>query len=749
MEYSEYKKLGHMLFLIFALHKLKMLKGRFVKPEIRHKVEKYIKNINNLFVSQKNGDPETFNYIKLILTSKSLNNFGEAEITSIKRVIIDSLNKSNTYVASVGSSVTPTSNPDIFTPIPFSQILTTQISISPSDFVSVSSITNLNRYIFSVNNDYVSIDSSYNIAFNTDLTTYYDVLTKIFQLAQDSSLNTSYFRFDSDLHYLESLDYDSTTNQLTFKNNWGVNAEADTGYICFLYENNLLQAKTRYIYNSDYTHSLDTDFTYANYYVYYDITSSSLKLTTDIDIASTFTFYNCPINYYIPSDFNPIPIPYQPNDRIELNSTWVANTIGNIESTDPKDPNNKFHKNFSTTSNAGYNYTLQISSVGYDESTNGTNYYAGIMLNDIYSKVTAQGNSLRYSTDTYTAFRTGALQITLGCNGIANGTMNMNTVPYVYFTNEQDSSGKYHPFMCLAAFSIADKPNRLLDVCRPPGGGGSGGYAVQDVTRDTTLQLYLHKIPMLDYGTVDDISGNIYYNGTNTVSVISGNYNTMLNTIAYDFMNNPSDNDNWSGSARYFTSLPYNNYNYSSVSGIAAMIDGVVIYPAMNNTLNTAHICAEITNTGIHVGQGMGLHYHADGHSADTTNNNLNVYNSFDYTNRNHPPLIGFGFDGIALYGIYESDYSNMDGYGVSLDDFGGHNHGSYGYHYHCHTIVNDASNNIDTNINGAVDYTIHALMKGAWKGNVNNIPEFWDTSLLAPAYSLSQKSQYVWGVNR
>ena len=29
------------------------------------------------------------------------------------------------------------------------------------------------------------------------------------------------------------------------------------------------------------------------------------------------------------------------------------------------------------------------------------------------------------------------------------------------------------------------------------------------------------------------------------------------------------------------------------------------------------------------------------------------------------------------------------------------------------------------------------------------NIPEFWDTNLLAPSYSLSQKSQYVWGKNR
>ena len=44
--------------------------------------------------------------------------------------------------------------------------------------------------------------------------------------------------------------------------------------------------------------------------------------------------------------------------------------------------------------------------------------------------------------------------------------------------------------------------------------------------------------------------------------------------------------------------------------------------------------------------------------------------------------------------------------------------------------------------------------MKGAWKGNVNNIPDFWDSShgsnnQYAPEYSLSQKSKYVWGYQR
>jgi hypothetical protein len=128
--------------------------------------------------------------------------------------------------------------------------------------------------------------------------------------------------------------------------------------------------------------------------------------------------------------------------------------------------------------------------------------------------------------------------------------------------------------------------------------------------------------------------------------------------------------------------------------------------------------------------------------------------------------LVGFGFDGIALYGRYESDHSDMHGYGTALDTYGGHSHGNYGYHYHCHsvTIINgvdqdtsealfeeDSSNwNVDDNTN--VSYTLHLLMKGAWKGQINDVPRFWandsgsdnNGESDSPSYSLSQKHKYV-----
>jgi hypothetical protein len=40
--------------------------------------------------------------------------------------------------------------------------------------------------------------------------------------------------------------------------------------------------------------------------------------------------------------------------------------------------------------------------------------------------------------------------------------------------------------------------------------------------------------------------------------------------------------------------------------------------------------------------------------------------------------------------------------------------------------------------------YTLHVLMKGAWKGKIADIPEFWDTRKGEPAYAMSQKSPYV-----
>jgi hypothetical protein len=665
---------------------------------------------------------------------------------------------------------------DVYTPYTFSEILqtsvTSYISLPTS---SASTLTNRSRYLLKTNDTYIQISDNYEIEFSNTFITYNDYLTKIFQLVQDSTDSTSY-RIDSELNYLYSLDYDTTNSKLIFKNNWGNGGSYDLpsgiGYLCFNYTTDYkLQVTKRYSYDTtEYTHTEDTTILYNNYYVQYDTTNSKLILTLESTDASTFTIYDSPIDVSIPTDFNPIPTAYVSNDRVSIKD-YISNIRTNIEGNTPEDPDCKFLINFYSTdgseklvSDAGYTYANQLTTAGYDNSTNGTNYYANLMLNEISSKVSTNTTykSLRYDTSVYKTFREGALKVILKGDDIANGDVGMNTTPYVYFTCEKDdSSGEYHPFMCMASYSISDNPNRLLDVCRPPGDGGDGGHVNNDVTRDATLQLNLTKIPMLNYGTVSDISGSVSYSSSTGVTEINSNTNDLYTaSLAYDFINYYTDNGNDSMGSRIITSIDYDNYNYAPISGIGIIVDGVSLYPVLNNTLVTAHKSAEITNTGIHVGQGMGLHYHGDGYGAKLTfgnnTNNLFLYNDNDYIDTKHPPLIGFGLDGIALYGIYNSNHSSMHGYNVELDNFGGHTHGNYGYHYHCHTIQNNASNNIDTITDGsdATTYKIHALMKGAWKGNVNNIPEFWDTShgsnnQYAPEYSLSQKNKYVWGYTR
>lgn len=225
-------------------------------------------------------------------------------------------------------------------------------------------------------------------------------------------------------------------------------------------------------------------------------------------------------------------------------------------------------------------YKPQVATTGLNSATKTA---ADAKLAEIKRLVEAQGGKLRYDTLAYQNFREGALGVTLQSDSIANGTLGQLTTPNVYFTNEKDSAGTYHPFMIIASFSISDKPNLLNDVRRPPGAGGGGGYASSNVTRDATLQIAITKIPLRDYGLVSAIAEN-----------------TLPKSLWSD-----------TGSSGAVTT-----YSYASTSTNGVAYDGVDIYPAMNNTLSQSQAAAEICSIGIHVGQGMGLHYHADGFSA-------------------------------------------------------------------------------------------------------------------------------------
>ena len=158
-------------------------------------------------------------------------------------------------------------------------------------------------------------------------------------------------------------------------------------------------------------------------------------------------------------------------------------------------------------------------------------------------------------------------------------------VAHVYFTNAKDDNGEYHPFMVVATHNGSGGPNFLVDVARPPGDGLSGSYDQQSVTRNAMLDAALCKIPLKDYGLVNNVTENDM---------------SPYGSLAED---------------AGVSQDQYNVYNYAALAANGIAIDGVKIYPAMNNTLVFAQMNAEITSTGIHVGRGMGLHYHADGHA--------------------------------------------------------------------------------------------------------------------------------------
>jgi hypothetical protein len=571
------------------------------------------------------------------------------------------------------TTTTPVTGNDIstyHTPETFSTILDNQINglqayeiqggtLVSNDRIMIRDPTRSNR--FYTIDPYLIISD--NLLIYSELpsqsTTYRQFLSFVFQIVEDRE-NPGYYRIDSELHSMYSLDIDSYGN-LFFNAPWKYGRDTNSGYVLFDINDTGLISYKRYKYNVNTTTDMSSAFIE--------------DLTFTGGVSYNVDFYEFNVDLSIPSDFNPANTSYATNPRVIWPGNGISGDIGDISS------NEYFSGTFQNK--ILDKYQSQITSRGLDSSTE---TQADSMLDSIFTDLSE--NNIRYPKEVYQNFRTGLLSTTLDSLSIVNGKLAQNNVPYVYFTNQND-----HPFMVIATCGIADKPNRLIDVPTPPGDGSSPGYAENHVTRDATLASYLIKIPMLDYGDISNLTDND----------LTGDKNNLRDDES--------------------SSDPYSVYNYASTSSIGIAVDGVPIYPVLNNKLIPAQEKAEITNTGIHVGRGLELHYHADGHSA--TKNNLNLYNNNDYVGYAHPPLIGFGYDGIALFGIYDPNHSTMEGYHVPLDQFGGHTHDddiSLGYHYHAHQADPDEED-IQVTEN---DYTLHILMKGAWKGNINTIPEFW-----------------------
>lgn len=579
------------------------------------------------------------------------------------------------------------------TPAPFSAILAS--SYAPATALTpVDSLVTRERYLLSTSsstsapgNTYLAIDPAANTALGVTMppaaaSTYADYLQSLVQAVADAG-QPPCFRFDSHINPNYSLDFEASTSALVFRNNWGA-APVAYGYVCFAYDgvNHTFQAIRRYTYDiTTYTHALDNNFMAGGWYLHYE--GGTFSLTSTVANATPMYVFKSPIDVSIPTDFNPKNIPYQPNAPVNI-ANWLKHSISMLEG-----PSN----NGQFTQNLSPKYTPQVAVSGPDKDTLAA---SNAMLQTIATTLAAENQKLRYDISVYAAFRAGLLERSMLSDGTANGAYKHAVAPYVYFTNEADANGSHHPFMVIACYSVLERPHQLLDIHRPPGAPTPQApmYPQQDVTRNETLQNYLVKIPMRDYGLVDKLTDNAM---------------TPMQTLA--------------GTAKMPTT-DYTVWNYASVNESGVLIDGVVYFPAYNNTLVPAQQEAELTANGCHVGQGMGMHCHADGYTAQ--NNNFNLYNDADYVGQAHPPLIGFGFDGVAVYGAYTSSFPNMDGSTVALDEYGGHRHNAASpYHYHSQVM--------DPPVSAGMPYKLHALGNvGAWRGRIVDVPNFWNGDKVA-----------------
>jgi hypothetical protein len=595
-------------------------------------------------------------------------------------------------LAACTSTTTSTTDSIYYGPATYASAI--QTSYTPASLSSASSFTNRSRYLLSDSGtqsttaNYLQIGATYSATTGYGVetsnlnssATYNTFLQKIMQVVSDSS---GYFRLDSHLHPNNSIDFDAAdSNKLKFRNNFGKVSNL-YGYVTFEYDSTtkLLRAKKRYKYSyttatgaqGGTTHAVsyteDTAFSAANYYV--NLSNGVYKLVASASSATPIYLYSSPLDLGVPEFLNPQKVAFVTNDPAPFMS---KNSVAATEGT-----SGSIYRQVNST------YRNQVTTAGADTSTKTA---ADAMLASIKTTVEASGEKLRYTTALYTAFRDAALTNKLVSDSIADGTPGQNMVPYVYFTNEKDTSGKYHPFMVVVNYGNQSSPNGLKDVPHPPG-DGSGGYATSKVTRFSNLENYVTMIPMKDYGVVSSVTEN-----------------TFTKNLWTD---------------RTTSSLKADVYTYADSADNGLLIDGSVMFPAYNNNLVPSHLFGELTASGCHVGQGGGgPHCHFDGYQ---TGFSLGVYSDADYLNKSHPPLIGFGYDGIALFGKYRTSDTSMLGYTTALDEFGAHNHDSIGYHYHAHVVTNHKPELL------SYTSTLNVLMKGAYIGKTNSIPYFRQNS--------------------
>ena len=539
-------------------------------------------------------------------------------------------------------------------------------SIEAIEYSSINNITgSLASYALVMNSIFQIVDENSHLENHTaGGSGVYNPLSGLYKL---NPLMHSYYNLNSDASFVVN----STNGGSVY-----MTEPINSGYLLIKFSgtsaSTTIEAVEQWVYNAN-SKELEEATAWETRYLMID--NGTLRWTTNSVNASNFFLADAKdlINLEIMagSDFNPLNASYEPNASVEIPSDINPMENSRIITDLPNKIANVLKGQLGNSASA--------SSI------------ASQVLDIIEITLIDKNENLRYPKEFYIALRENMLSHIISSSDIYNAKLGNNNVEHVYFTNESDTSGEPHPFMVIASHAVSTRPNLLADVNRPPGAEQGVGYGQSTVTRNGKLGEFLIKIPLKDYGLIS----------------------TLLENDLSPYGNLASDYDNVRGKT-----TTKDVYNYASISSIGIAVDGVTIYPAQNNNLIFATEGAEVTSSGIHVGGGLELHYHADGHGFN--NNGINLYNLSDFSSKNHPPVIGISYDGIALFGKYEESYPSMIGYNESLDEFGGHDHDDgFGYHYHAHKRTTTSK------ISPNIIFDQHNLLVGAWKGNINNIPGF------------------------
>jgi len=606
---------------------------------------------------------------------------------------------------------------DIYVPKPFKEIMNDQIFFNwePSP---VSSIQNRSHVIFlDASGSYclqvgselkgglvvgeVSAFAEGNASYGLALRSMFQLLDlNIASLASDPLSGT--YTIHPELASYYAIDYDESELVIKDKSSFYHKEQDNSAYLVFILDgtpsSTTLMASSRYEYDflSD---SYIIDNTWEAHWVVL-VDGQTVTLTDAVSEATEWTIADARelIEFGVDAgdDFNPGSTSWQTN-------SFAAFPVDvNTGESSAWDYDESPLKTSQFYNNVDDDYQNQL---GHSVSASA---HASSVLDVINQNLLDRGESMRYSKEIYITFREALLNNYFSSIDLYNSVHGERTVEHVYFTSSYDNDGEYHPFMVIATHNAPSGPQFLIDVARPPGDGTAGlSYDEQTVTRNAILEQKLVKIPIRDYGLITNLTDNDL---------------SEYNSLALD---EGVSESGWT----------IDNHTSTSSTGIA--VDGVIIYPASNNVLIYASLAAEITSTGIHVGRGMGFHYHADGHAFN--GNGINLYNSSDYVGRIHPPLVAFVFDGIAIYGTYGEDQNIMDGASVDLDDYGGHDHDDYGYHYHAFSEEVEQQNGPNSHT-----FIQNFLQRGAFKGLINGIPGFLNNN--TNQFMDNDLKQYVGG---